>query len=133
MTRVSDLSNDELVLLYIQLRDKRASRKKEFEMADGADKAKQEKIEDILLVRYREMGIESARTKHGTAFKQKVGHASIADREVLRQQIADDPDNWALVTILPNKAGIKAYIEEHGDLPPGINWSEEYELRVTRA
>ena len=129
MTKVSELTNDELVKLIVQLRDRRAQRKKE----DDGDKSKIDKISGILLSRYREMGIESARTKFGTAFKQTVGHGSISDRDIVRSMIANNPDNWALVTLLPNKTGIKQYIEEHGDLPPGFNWYEEVELRVNRA
>ena len=129
MTKVADLTNDELVRLIVQFRDRRAQRKKE----DDEDKSKIKKISGLLLQRYREMGIESARTKYGTAFKQTVGHGSIADRDIVRSMIADNPDNWALVTLMPNKGGITQYIEEHGDLPPGFNWYEEVELRVNRA
>lgn len=133
MAKLSEMSNDELVDLYVKLRDRRATRKKEFEAMDTEDENKQKKIAGLMLSRYNEMGIESARTRFGTAYKQTVGRGNIADRDIVREMIAANSDNWALVTLMPNKAGIKQYIEEHGDVPPGFNWHEEIELRVVRA
>lgn len=133
MAKISELTMDELVKVYVQLRDRRALRKKAFEMADCADKEKVQKIGGVILSRFRELGMESARTVEGTAYKHVSHLASIADRDIMRDQILKDPDNWALVTLMPNKAGIKQYIAEHGDLPPGINWIEELDIRVNRA
>ncbi len=127
-----DLTNDELVKMYVQLRDRRSARKKEFEAADSDDKSKQDKIGAVLLQRYNAQGIESARTQFGTAFKEKVSFSSIADKEAVRSFVTES-GLWDLVTIGPNKAGIKQYIDEHGDVPRGFNWREEVEIRVRRA
>ena len=49
--KVSDLKTSDLTLIYIQLRDRRAQRKAAYEAEDAADKAKQEKIEGVLLAK----------------------------------------------------------------------------------
>lgn len=59
---IHDLNNEELVKLYIALRDRRSTRKRAYEMEDESDKGKQEKIEGILLHRFQEGGMESVRT-----------------------------------------------------------------------
>ena len=74
--KVTALPNDELVKFYIELRDRRAARKKTYVTEDDADKVKQEYIEGVLLQRYNAAGIESARTMYGTAFKSKLTTAS---------------------------------------------------------
>lgn len=129
--KVSDMNNDQLVKLYVQIRDQIAVEKKQWEKRKGELEGKLDKIGGILLQRYNELGIESARTVYGTAFKHREYRANIADREVIRQQLVDGA--WELVTLLPNKAGIKQHIEEHGDVPAGINWTEEITIRVNRA
>ncbi len=130
--KVSELSNDELVKVYVQLRDRREQRKTEFKAADSADESKQEKIEAILLARYQEQGIESARTQYGTAYKAKEGYASVADKDALWQYV-NEHNARALLTITANRKEVRAHIDEYGELPPGVNWREEIRIRVNRA
>ena len=66
---------------YVQLRDRRTVRKKEFQRADNVDKEKLEKIDAVLLQRYQEAGNESARTQYGTAYKTTVSYASVAEKD----------------------------------------------------
>ena len=46
--KVTDLPSGSLVEIYIELRDRRAKRKAEYENADAADKGKQEKLENLV-------------------------------------------------------------------------------------
>lgn len=130
--KVSELSNDELVKLYVQLRDRRDARKASFKAEDSADEGKQEKIEAVLLQRYQEQGIESARTQYGTAYKAKEGYASVADKDALWKYVNEN-NARELLTITANRKEVRAHIEEYGDLPPGVNWREEIRIRVNRA
>lgn len=130
-TKVSEKTTDELVQLYVQIRDKAAAESKEFKERKASLDAKMEKISGIILQRYRELGIESARTAHGTAFKYKEYRANIADKAVFRELLR--AGEWELATLIPNKEGIKQYMSVHGDLPAGVNWSEEVVIRVNRA
>src|SRR3954471_20198542 len=88
-TKIADLTDDKLVEVFVQLRDRRSSRKKEFEAADSNDKTKQERIEGVLLQRFNERGAESSRTAHGTAYKSEVAFASIADWDALLGHIRE--------------------------------------------
>ena len=128
----SDLTTDELVQAFVQLRDRRSVRKKAFENEDNTDKAKLERIEGILLERYTVAGIESARTQHGTAYKSKVGYASIADWDVFRDYVEAN-NAWELLSHGANKVAVQQHIDANGSLPPGLNWREEIHIRVQRA
>lgn len=130
-TKISDLTDDELVGLYVQIRDQISVEKKAWETRKAALDLKQDRIGGILLARFNAAGHESARTKSGTAYKHREYRASIADRDAVKQQLLDGA--WELVTLMPNKAGIKQHIEASGDLPAGFNWTEEITIRVNRA
>lgn len=130
--KVSELTDDELVKLYVQLRDRRAEAKKAWENQDEDMKAKQGKIEGLLLARFNERGIESARTVAGTAFKAKSEFASVADKDAFFNFIKEN-DAFEFLESRCNKTAIRQYIETNNDLPPGINWREEIHIQVRRA
>ena len=129
---LSSLGNDELVDIYVQLRDRRAVRKKEFETVDERDKEMMEKIEGVLLVKLNESGSESVRTLKGTAYKHRSTFASVADRDAFLAHIKATQD-FELMDVRVNKTAVQQHLQESGDLPPGVNWREEIHIRVNRA
>ena len=130
--KVTALPNDELVKYYIELRDRRATRKKTYETENNADKVKQEYIEGVLLQRYNAAGIESARTAYGTAFKSKQTTASVGDKDVFMNHIKQN-SAFELLEVRCSKEAVEQYITEHKELPPGVNWREEIHIRVQRS
>lgn len=130
--KVTALPNDELVKYYIELRDRRATRKKTYETENNADKVKQEYIEGVLLQRYNAAGIESARTAYGTAFKSKQTTASVGDKDVFMNHVKQN-SAFELLEVRCSKEAVEQYITEHKELPPGVNWREEIHIRVQRS
>lgn len=130
--KVTDLPSGKLVDAYIQLRDRRAKRKAAYENEDESDKLKQEKIEGILLQRFREEGIDSVKSPAGTAYTLTRTSATVADGEAFFNFCREN-DAWELVDKRANKTAIVAYKEENNDLPPGINYSETLVLGVRRS
>lgn len=128
---VKDLNNEQLVKVYIQLRDRRSARKRAYEMEDEGDKAKQEKIEGILLHRFQEDGIESCKTSSGTAYKSVRTSASVADQDLFFSFIVKN-DLFEMLEKRCNKTLVEQYKEEHGEIPPGINYSETVVVNVRR-
>lgn len=129
---VHELNNEQLVSLYIKLRDRRAARKRAFEVDDEGDKGKQEKIEGILLKRFQDDGLESVRTTSGTAYKSVRTTASVADPDqffsfVLQNELYD------LLEKRCSKTVVEQYKEAHQELPPGINYSESVTINVRRS
>jgi hypothetical protein len=128
---VSDLSDSALVELYIQLRDRRSARKRAYEMEDESDKGKQEKIESLLLKRFNENGLESVRTKAGTAFKTTRTSITCADRELFFDFIKIN-ELFDLLEARPAKTTVEQYFEAHGDFPPGLNINKALTISVRR-
>lgn len=129
---VKEMSDAELVEIYIQLRDRRAARKREFESSDESDKTKQEKIEGILLHRFNESGAESVRTKAGTAYKKTRTSVSCADRESFFDFVKQN-ELFDLLEARPSKTVVDQYFNEHGDYPPGLNITKAVVISVNRS
>lgn len=121
----------EVVEKYILIRDRRASRKKEFEAEDAADKELQEKIEAKLLQAFDQTGVDSCRTAFGTAYKSSRTTASVADKESFMSFVREAGE-WPLLEVRAAKTAVEQYKAEHGDLPPGVSWSEMTTINVRR-
>lgn len=121
-----------LVEMYIQLRDRRAARKAAFDIDDSDDKAKQEKIEGLLMQRFKEDGVDSVKTPAGTAYTSMRTTASVADGEAFFS-FCRETEQWDLIEKRASKTAVIAYRDEHNDLPPGINWSEQVVVNVRRS
>lgn len=133
MTSVTELKNDELVRLYVALRDDISKEKADYENRVADRKAKQLKIEGILLKRLQDAGDEAVRTKYGTAYKNIRTSASVADWDALAPFLEEN-DLWKdLLTHSLSKVAIEQYVAANGELPPGVNWRQEVTIGVRRA
>lgn len=132
--KLNEAPDDVLVKAYVALRDERALRKKQFEQEDGEYKAKMEKIEGIFLARFATSGHESVRTTFGTAFKQLKTSATVADKDAYVSWILDDPsERLVFLDARCNKTAVTQFKEAENDLPPGVNWREEYAIGIRRS
>jgi hypothetical protein len=129
---INDLSDAALVELYIKLRDRRSARKREYEVDDASDKAKQEKIEGHLLKRFNESGAESVRTAHGTAYKETKTSVTCPDRESFFDFIREH-ELFDLLEARPSKSTVQQYFEAHGEYPPGLNINRAVTITVRRS
>ena len=123
---------EELIEKYIAIRDKKA----EIVTAHKAKIAKidetLDKVEAVLLVQLEENGMESARCKSGTVYKSNRTSATVADWDYVLNFIQTH-DLWNMLERRVSKQAVEQYKEEHGDLPPGINWREEVVVNVRRS
>lgn len=123
---------EELVERYVKLRDAKTRLKAKHgtEMAPLDDAM--DKIEAVILEQFNAQGIESARTVHGTAYKQVRSSASVAEWDPLLAFIRDN-DLWHMLEKRVAKAAVEQYRDEHNDLPPGIKWSEEVVVNIRKS
>lgn len=133
--KLPDIRDDKLVAAYISLRDKRATRKAEFDAADADDKSKQEKIEAEFLRRFNDRGINSVSAEGtGTAYKSIRTSATVADRGVYIDWVLEEPVNRvAFLDVRANKTTVEQYRAANDDLPPGLNWSETATVNFRRS
>lgn len=124
----------DLVAAYITIRDRRATRKRAFLVEDEADKGRQEKIEAVFLMKFKELGIDSIKASNGTgtAYKAVQTSATVADRSVFLEHVIAN-QAFELLDVRANKTSVAEYKEANeGAIPPGLNWREEQTVNVRR-
>ena len=123
---------EELVEKYIQLRDAKSQAAAAFKAKIAKVDEALAKIEAKLLVQFNEHGMESVRTKAGTAYKSLRVSATVADWDSALAFIQQN-ELWNMLEHRVSKQAVEQFREEHGDLPPGVNWREEVVINVRRS
>jgi hypothetical protein len=122
----------ELVGKYVELREQRAQHKAEFDMKVAKIDQVLEKIEAKLLEVFEQTGMDSVKTEFGTAYSSNRSTASVADKEAFMEFVKSN-DEWPLLEVRANKSSVEQFKEEHGELPPGVNWRVERVVGVRRS
>ena len=98
----------EAVSLYIQLRDKKAQMKAEFDAQVAPLQEKMDKLEAKLLEVFNKTGMDSVKTEFGTAYTSTKNTASVADKDAFFQHVKANED-WQLMEIRCSKTGVEQY------------------------
>jgi hypothetical protein len=122
---------DAIVERYIALRDRKAEMKKQYEDQVAAVDGAMDKIEAYLLKTMTDQGVESVKTPFGTPYKTTKIGTPVQDWDEFRRYVIETGD-WSILTRSVSKAAVKAYREEHGDLPPGVGWTEIVAVNIRR-
>lgn len=130
--QAQDLPVDELVDRYVRLRDKKtqleAAHKKTLEPLNTA----MDFLENMILQRLNEQGVESARTAAGTAYKHRVTSVTVADKQAFQNWL-HETGQWELADIRAAKTNVTEYRVTHDDVPPGLNYKEVMTVGIRRA
>ena len=122
----------EVVAKYVELREKKANLKSEYDMQVAPIEAKMAKIEGKLLEVLDQTGGKSFRTPHGTAYVSVRTTASVADRETFFEFVKQN-EEWPLLQVAVVKSAVEQYKSVNQELPPGINWREERVVNIRRS
>lgn len=123
----------EAVTLYIQLRDKKAQMKSEFEASVAPINEKMDKLEAKLLDVFNKTGMDSVKTEHGTAYTAVRTTASVADREAFMEFVKAN-EEWSLIEVRAAKTAIEQFRDNNdNELPPGINIRSERVVNIRRS
>ena len=123
----------EAVSLYIQLRDKKAQMKAEFDAQVAPVQEKMDKLEAKLLDVFNKVGMDSVKTEFGTAYATTRTSASIADRDVFMDYVKTN-EEWALLEVRVSKTAVDQYRSANdNELPPGVNVREERVVNIRRS
>jgi hypothetical protein len=117
---------------YIEGRDLLATMKVEYEQACEPIKKMMEGLETKFLQYMQETGVESIRTKSGTVYTQVRTSATVADWPTVLNFIRSG-EHWHMMEHRVSKLAVEAYIEEHGDVPPGVNVSRSNVVNFRRS
>jgi phage host-nuclease inhibitor protein Gam len=123
----------EAVSLYIQMRDKKAQMKSDFEASIAPLNEKMDKLEAKLLDVFNKTGMDSVKTEFGTAYATTRTTASVADREAFMDYVKAN-EEWALLEVRTSKTAVEQYRSANdNELPPGVNLREERVVNIRRS
>lgn len=125
------MNYDTLVEKYIALRDKRDGIKAEAAKQVAEIDALLDKVEARILEHLSAMGVESIRTKAGTAFKATRNSATVADWDSLLSFVLQT-ENFQFLEHRVSKKAVEEFKAANEDLPPGVNWREEVTVQIRR-
>jgi hypothetical protein len=77
-------------------------------------------------------GADSIKTQQGTCYSTTRYSASLADPESF-MTFVKSTENFDLIDRKANATAVRAYVEEHGQLPPGVNLNAIKTVGVRRA
>ena len=122
---------DNIVERYIQMRDKKAQFKQEFDAKVAKLDEMMKRVEGVLLKHFQDTGVESVATVHGTAYTSSRTSATVADWDTFINFVKDT-DHWDMLEKRCSKTVVAEFKDEHQDLPPGLNWTSELTVNIRR-
>lgn len=120
---------DAVVQKYLQIRQKKAEMDKEHKQRIKRLTDAMSKLEAMLLEQFDEMGVESVRTKNGTPYTQLRESVNVGSRDDFLNFVREN-DAWDMLESRVSKAAAIEYKNEHGELPPGLNYRAERVINV---
>jgi nanoRNase/pAp phosphatase (c-di-AMP/oligoRNAs hydrolase) len=123
---------DAVVERYVALRDKKAALKTKHEAEMAPYTEAMDRLELAILKNLQAQGVESVRTKAGTAYTSRSVSVTVADKAAFRDFVTNN-EAWDMVDMRAAKKAIEEYRDANDDIPPGINWKEATTVGVRRA
>lgn len=127
------LNAEQLVTIYIKMRDARQRLQKEFDEKDGKIKDQQEAVTQALLELCKDTGADGLRTSAGNVFRSVKTRYWTSDWGSMRDFIKEH-DAFELLEQRVHQTNMKNFIEENPNLmPPGMNIDSKYSVTVRRS
>jgi hypothetical protein len=121
----------DVVRTYVALRDKKNEIKRRHSEELAPLNEKMEKIEGWLQRNLMEQGLQSQRTENGTAYLSTDTKATVKDRDAFFEWVIKN-ERWDFLESRVSKSVVRDYLEETGEIVPGINYEATQVVRIRR-
>jgi len=126
-------SVEQLVSVFIKIRDARDAAKREWEEREADFNEQLEMIDQQLLEICKETGADSIKTKHGTAIRSVKSRYWTNDWESFYDFIYKQ-NEFGLLEKRIHQTHMKQFLEENPELlPAGLNVDSQYTMTVRRS
>lgn len=122
---------NDVVALYIKLRDHKASIKAEAEGKTNAITEQMLKLEAWLKQQADQLGTTQFKTPSGTAFFKTDDFSTVADWDAVLEFVKTT-GAYDLLEKRVAKTAVRSYLDEHKQLPPGVNYGTRLVLGVRK-
>ena len=121
-----------LVKAYVRIRDDLNEKRKAFKDMESIRKKEMEKLELAIQTIADDAGVESFKTKYGTAFKKTSDFISVKDWSKTIGYIMEH-DLRHMFNKSVNKTAAKEFMKANNNmLPPGLEYGQKVEIQVRR-
>jgi hypothetical protein len=130
---MSQVTVDQLVAVYIKVRDARDAARRDADRVDADFEAQLDVLNKEILEICRETGADSIKTPHGTAIRSIKSRYWTNDWEKFYQFVFEHHAPELLEKRI-HQTNIKQFLEENPDLLPlGLNVDSEHSITVRRS
>lgn len=129
---MTDIPVDRLTKVYLKIRDKRSELKRAFEAEDSELKEQLETIQSALLEYCNDQNVDSVRTPFGLFYRTTSTRYWTSDWEAMNRFILENelPEFYEKRL---NQGVLRQFLEENPEtVPPGLNTTSEYSIRVRK-
>lgn len=123
---------EQAIAAYIRLRDKKAEIEERQKEELVPIKNGMTKLENWLHAQMLKDGVDSMKKEGvGTAFLQRASSVTVKDWNAALDFIKESGE-WSFLEARVSKTAVQDYLQEKGELPPGVEFKETMVVRVRR-
>ena len=133
MSETTELNLDELVKIYLTIRNEREKLKSGWEVKDGELEQEMKLLEQSMLTVCNETNASSIRTENGTVIRSLKERFTTNDWDNFKKFVLDN-EAIDLLERRIHQGNFKEFMAEHKDdgLPPGVNVMREFTIVVRK-
>ena len=133
MSETTELNLDELVKIYLTIRNEREKLKSGWEVKDGELEQEMKLLEQSMLTVCNETNASSIRTESGTVIRSLKERFTTNDWDNFKKFVLDN-EAIDLLERRIHQGNFKEFMAEHKDegLPPGVNVMREFTIVVRK-
>lgn len=125
------LGFNDMVSKYVQLRDEIKKRDDAHKNAMAPYRETLEQLNSALLDHLNQVGANSVKSDSGTVYKTEKKSAPLADKQAFWTYVVTQGE-FDLIDWKANPVAVKDFVDEHGSLPPGVNYNVTNVVGVRR-
>ena len=133
MSETTELNLEELVKIYLTIRNEREKLKKSWEVKDGELEQDMKSLEQSMLTICNDTNASSIRTENGTVIRSLKERFTTNDWDNFKKFVLDN-EAIDLLERRIHQGNFKEFMAEHKDdgLPPGVNVMREFTIVVRK-
>ena len=133
MSETTELNLDELVKIYLTIRNEREKLKSYWEVKDGELEQEMKLLEQSMLTVCNDTNASSIRTESGTVIRSLKERFTTNDWDNFKKFVLDN-EAIDLLERRIHQGNFKEFMAEHKDdgLPPGVNVMREFTIVVRK-
>ena len=133
MSETTEMNLDELVKIYLTIRNEREKLKSSWEVKDGELEQEMKLLEQSMLTVCNDTNASSIRTESGTVIRSLKERFTTNDWDNFKKFVLDN-EAIDLLERRIHQGNFKEFMAEHKDegLPPGVNVMREFTIVVRK-